>query len=55
MTSIFVDLGLSGGPMLLGLVAAATSLPAAFTIVAALPLLGGAVLAVRQVRQTAAA
>ena len=54
-TSIFIDLGLSGGPMLLGLVAAATSLPAAFTIVAALPLLGGAVLAMRQVRQTAAA
>jgi MFS family permease len=54
-TSIFIDLGLSGGPRLLGLVAAATSLPAAFTIVAALPLLGGAVLAIRQVRQTAAA
>ena len=54
-TSIFIDLGLSGGPVLLGLVAATISLPAAFAIVAVLPLLGGAVLAVAQLQRAAPA
>jgi MFS family permease len=41
--SVFIDLGLSGGPIIVGLVAAASSIPAAFLTVAALAA-GGAVL-----------
>lgn len=44
-TSIFIDLGLGGGPMLLGLLAAWASLPTSFVVAAVLPLVGGAVLA----------
>jgi MFS family permease len=43
-TSIFIDLGLGGGPMLVGVIAAATSVPAAFVVLPALPIAGGMVL-----------
>lgn len=43
-TSIFIDVGLGAGPMLLGLAAAASSVPAAFLLTAALPITGGALL-----------
>lgn len=52
-TSVFIDLGLSGGPMALGLVAAATSLPAAFLLTAGLPVLGASLLTVAGSRQPA--
>lgn len=39
-TSIFIDLGLGGGPLLMGVVAAATSVPAAFLVASALPFAG---------------
>ncbi len=42
--SIFIDLGLGGGPMLLGLAAAATSVPTAFLLCALLPLAGALLL-----------
>ena len=45
--SVFIDLGLSGGPILLGLVAAANSIPAAFLAAAALALAGSVLLATR--------
>jgi MFS family permease len=44
-TSIFIDLGLSGGPVLVGLLAAAASLPTAFLASALLPVVGALVLA----------
>lgn len=44
-TSIFIDLGLSAGPVLIGLLAAAASVPTAFLISALLPLTGALVLA----------
>jgi MFS family permease len=43
--SVFIDLGFTGGPVILGLVAAAGSIPAAFLTAAALTV-GGAVLLV---------
>lgn len=43
-TSIFIDLGLGGGPVLIGFIAAATSVSAAFLLVAALPLAGACLL-----------
>ena len=43
-TSIFLDLGLSGGPMLMGLLAATASVPTAFVLAAALPIAGGSLL-----------
>jgi MFS family permease len=45
--SIFIDLGLSGGPLLLGLVVAASGIPAAFLSGAALTAAGVALLASR--------
>ena len=54
-TSIFIDLGLSGGPMLLGLTAAATSVPTGFLIVAGLPVVGSSLLLVVNFRRTAIA
>jgi MFS family permease len=42
--SVFIDLGLGGGPMLLGLVAAGSGIPAAFLVAAVLAALGGALL-----------
>jgi MFS family permease len=45
--SVFIDLGLSGGPVLLGLVAAAGGFPAAFLAGAALAAAGAVVLASR--------
>jgi MFS family permease len=42
--SIFIDMGLSGGPIILGLVAAASSIPAAFIVAAGLPAAGMALL-----------
>jgi MFS family permease len=45
--SIFIDLGLSGGPVLLGLVVAASGIPAAFLAGAALTAGGLALLASR--------
>src|SRR4051812_41823611 len=45
--SIFINLGLSGGPLLLGLVVAASGIPAAFLSGAALTAAGGALLASR--------
>lgn len=44
-TSIFIDLGLSGGPVLIGLLAAAGSVPSAFLVSALLPVIGALVLA----------
>jgi MFS family permease len=46
--SVFIDLGLSGGPVLLGLVTSATSLSVAFVSSAGLALAGSALLALRQ-------
>jgi predicted MFS family arabinose efflux permease len=51
-TSVFIDLGLGGGPMLLGVVAAATSLPASFVLVSVLPLAGTLLLAADGFRRT---
>jgi MFS family permease len=45
--SVFIDLGLSGGPVVLGLVAAAHGVPAAFLTAAALTAAGAALLASR--------
>jgi MFS family permease len=45
--SVFIDLGFSGGPIILGLVAAASSLPAAFLAAAGLTAAGAALLAAR--------
>ena len=49
-TSIFIDLGLSGGPVLVGLLAAAASLPTAFLASALLPVVGALVLAGSAIR-----
>jgi MFS family permease len=49
-TSIFIDLGLSGGPVLVGLLAAEAGLPAAFLASALLPVVGALVLAGSAVR-----
>jgi MFS family permease len=43
-TSIFIDLGLGWGPLLLGLIAAATSIPTAFVLLPVLPIAGGILL-----------
>ncbi len=43
-TSIFIDVGLGAGPVFLGLAAAASSVPAAFLLTAALPIAGGSML-----------
>lgn len=43
-TSVFIDLGLGGGPMLTGALAAAWTIPTAFVWVAALPLAGSLLL-----------
>jgi MFS family permease len=45
--SIFIDLGLSGGPIVLGLVAAASGIPAAFIAAAGLTAAGMALLVAR--------
>jgi MFS family permease len=42
--SIFIDLGLSAGPLLVGFVAAATTIPVAIALLAGLPMLGAALL-----------
>ena len=42
--SVFIDLGLGGGPMVLGLVAGSFSTPAAFLVAACLSVVGGGVL-----------
>ncbi|MGZ5418494.1 MAG: MFS transporter [Nocardioides sp.] len=53
--SLFLDLGLSGGPMLLGAIAAVTDLPWAFALVGLVPAAGAVTLtAVRPGRRTAA-
>jgi predicted MFS family arabinose efflux permease len=44
-TSIFIDLGLTGGPILVGLLAATVSVPTAFLTSALLPLTGALLLA----------
>lgn len=49
--SVFIDLGLGGGAMIVGLVAAGAGIPAGFLAVAALAIAGGALL---QARPTAA-
>jgi MFS family permease len=46
--SVFIDLGFSGGPIILGLVAAASSIPAAFLTAAVLTAAGAALLASRR-------
>jgi MFS family permease len=43
-TSVFIDLGLSGGPILLGIMAATTSLPTSFLLAAVLPAAGSLLL-----------
>jgi MFS family permease len=45
--SVFIDLGFSGGPIILGLVTAASSIPAAFLAAAAMTAAGAALLAAR--------
>jgi MFS family permease len=54
-TSVFIDLGLSGGPMLLGLTAASTSIPTAFLLLAGVPVVGGCLLVVTGHRRAAVA
>jgi MFS family permease len=54
-TSIFIDLGLGGGPMLVGALAAASSIPTSFVLAAALPLAGGLLLGVRSLPRVGAA
>ena len=54
-TSVFIDVGLSGGPMLVGVLAAATAIPTAFLCVALLPGAGALVLAGRRVGQVGTA
>jgi MFS family permease len=46
--SVFIDLGLSGGPVVLGLVASVNSLPAALLSAAAVAVAGSALLAFRR-------
>lgn len=53
-TSVFIDLGFSGGPVVFGLVAAQSSLPAAFLAGALLSVAGGALLGTRAIRRAAA-
>ncbi|HSE10232.1 MAG TPA: MFS transporter [Nocardioidaceae bacterium] len=56
-TSVFIDLGLGGGPMLLGAMAAASSIPVAFLLAATLPLIGSLAMGLRgnpRVQATAA-
>jgi MFS family permease len=53
-TSVFIDLGFSTGPMLLGLVAAATSIPAGFLVFAAIPLAGAVALSATRLRPATA-
>ena len=48
--SVFIDLGLGGGPMVLGLVAASGGIPAAFFAAAALTVTGGAMMLFRSLR-----
>ena len=50
-TSIFIDLGLGAGPMFLGLAAAASSVPAAFLLISALPFAGSGLLLVSATRR----
>ena len=50
--STFIDLGFSGGPLIFGFVAAASSIPVAFVAGAALAVGGGALLAFRSVPGT---
>jgi MFS family permease len=50
--SAFIDLGFSGGPFLLGLVAATVSIPAAFVTSAALTTVGAALLATHRTPRT---
>jgi MFS family permease len=54
-TSIFIDLGLGGGPMLLGVLAAASSIPVSFMLAASLPILGAILLGVYSSRRLHAA
>lgn len=50
-TSMFIDVGLSGGPMLVGVLAAATTIPTSFLWVALLPGVGALVLGVRHLHR----
>jgi MFS family permease len=52
-TSIFIDLGLGGGPLLLGALAATSSLPTAFLLAAVAPLFGAAVVTLTGRREVA--
>ncbi len=49
-TSVFIDLGLGGGPMLTGALASASSIPTAFVWVASLPLAGSLLLLASRAR-----
>jgi hypothetical protein len=55
--TLFIDLGFSGGPFVVGYAAAALGIPAAFGVAAAIALAGalGALLGPRLVRATVAA
>lgn len=46
-TSVFIDLGLGLGPLVLGALAATSSIPTAFLIAAVLPVIGGAAMGLR--------
>jgi predicted MFS family arabinose efflux permease len=52
-TSIFIDLGLGGGPLLLGALAPTSSLPTAFLLAAVAPLFGAAVVTLTGRREVA--
>lgn len=52
-TSIFIDLGLGAGPVIIGFAAAASSVPAAFLLASALPLAGGLMLLAMATQQPA--
>ena len=50
-TSVFIDLALSGGPLLVGLVASRSNLPTAFLALAVVPLLGSMLLILGEPRR----
>ena len=50
-TSVFIDLALSGGPLMVGLLASRSDLPTAFLVLAAVPLVGSMLLILGEPRR----
>lgn len=50
-TTVFLDLGFGGGPMLVGLLAATSSIPVSFLVVAVLPLAGSVLMSIGGTRR----